>query len=121
LSRITSSDIVLICLIAATGIYFLADNHVDTDPGRKVVVRTIEGDLHSFDLNQERAVEIAGLVDKTRILISEGTVSFVSSPCPHKICVRKGRISKPGEWIACVPNGVMAYISGQADYDGITP
>ena len=121
MSRITPSDIILVCLIAAIGVYFLAGNHPTGDVTGKVVVRTIEGDIHTFDLNRERAVEIAGTLGETRILISEGTVSFASSPCPHKICVRKGRISKPGEWIACVPNGVMAYISGQADYDGITP
>lgn len=26
-----------------------------------------------------------------------------SSPCPDKICIKEGRIQKPGETIACVP------------------
>jgi hypothetical protein len=40
-------------------------------------------------------------------------VQVISSPCPEKICVKTGRISKPGQWIACLPNRVFISIRGR--------
>ena len=37
-----------------------------------------------------------------------------SSPCPDKICIKEGRIQKPGETIACVPEKVLLTLQSAA-------
>jgi len=89
--------------------------------GRTVVIRSLEGRTLTLDLHDDQALKVDGPLGTTSIRIADGAVTFVSSPCPHGLCVSRGSISKAGQWIACLPNGVVARISGQADYDGITP
>jgi hypothetical protein len=86
-----------------------------------VVIRGPGGEPVTYDLSTDRKIDIDGLEGTTEIMIEEGCVRFVSSPCPHKLCLKRGRISRVGEWIACVPNGVVAIVTGDAGYDGITP
>ncbi|HPU44228.1 MAG TPA: NusG domain II-containing protein [Dictyoglomaceae bacterium] len=38
---------------------------------------------------------------------------MVSSPCPDKICIKQGYISKKGESIVCLPNKVIITIEGK--------
>jgi hypothetical protein len=86
-----------------------------------VVIKSVGGETLRFSIDRDRALAVEGLLGETRITIEDGGVRFVSSPCPHDFCVSRGRVSRAGEWIACLPNGVIARISGQAAYDGITP
>lgn len=79
------------------------------------------GDTLSCDLAETRTIDVMGLHGDTTVRVEGGRVRFTSSPCPHKICIRQGSISRCGEWIACVPNGVVAIVQGDEAYDGITP
>jgi hypothetical protein len=45
-----------------------------------------------------------------------------SSPCPDKVCVRQGKITRPGETIACVPEKILLTLTGtekENDHDAI--
>lgn len=47
-----------------------------------------------------------------------GDIAFVRSDCPDQVCVNTGWLSTPGDFAACLPNGVMIIIpadSGQLD------
>ncbi len=66
-----------------------------------------------YPLDQEQTFSIAGPLGETVVRIEEGTVQVLSSPCPEKICVKTGRIGKPGQWIACLPNRVLITIGGR--------
>jgi hypothetical protein len=76
---------------------------------------------------QNRTMRVPGYDGETVIEISQGTARVLASPCPHKLCIGRGAISKRGEWIACVPNGVFARVTGEGGeveeerYDRITP
>jgi len=41
-----------------------------------------------------------------RIAVRGGSVGFVASDCPDKICVHTGFLSRPGQSAACLPNRV---------------
>jgi hypothetical protein len=56
---------------------------------------------------------VPGPLGDTVVVIENGSVRVVSSPCPEKICIKTGRISKPGQWIACLPNKVFISIRGR--------
>jgi len=43
-------------------------------------------------------------------LFEDGGIRFEESDCPHKLCVRAGKLSRPGEFAACLPNGIILKI-----------
>lgn len=43
-------------------------------------------------------------------LFEDGSICFEESDCPHQLCVKSGKISKPGQFAACLPNGVLLKI-----------
>jgi hypothetical protein len=66
-----------------------------------------------FPLDAQTTLRVPGPLGETVVVIEEGSVRVVSSPCPEKICIKTGRISKPGQWIACLPNRIFISIRGR--------
>jgi hypothetical protein len=66
-----------------------------------------------YPLDGEATLRVPGPLGETVVEIKDGAVQVISSPCPEKICVKTGRISKPGQWIACLPNRVFISIRGR--------
>jgi hypothetical protein len=66
-----------------------------------------------YPLDAETTVRVPGPLGETVVEIADGAVRVISSPCPEKICIKTGRISKPGQWIACLPNRVFISIRGK--------
>jgi hypothetical protein len=75
----------------------------------------------SLDLRVSRTIEVEGPLGVTRIVVENGGVRVAESPCPHKLCIRKGLITRSGDLAACLPNGVVVTVTGESEYDGITP
>ena len=111
----------LVAVVLVAGISLLAMAGLRAETGRTVVVKSLKGESRLLDLSRRRTVEVEGLLGITTISIDEGTVRFIESPCPHRLCIKKGAVSRVGDLIACLPNGVVARIAGKSDYDGITP
>jgi hypothetical protein len=103
------------------GLALLGMGRPDGQAGRSVVIETLRGETRVLDLSRARTVEVQGVLGTTTIAIEDGEVRIVDSPCPHKLCVKKGPISRVGDFVACIPNGVVLAVSGVSDYDGITP
>mgnify|MGYP001594318946 CR=1 FL=1 len=120
LLKLTLADIALAGAIAAAGVYLVASTR-SSAPGALVEITGAAGGPIEIGLAETRTVEVMGPRGKTVISVHDGCAEFVSSPCPNKICLRRGRIRQAGEWIACVPNRVFAIIKGRRAYDGITP
>ena len=78
----------------------------------QITISGVEG-RWVYPLDQEQTVSIAGPLGETVVRIEEGTVRVLSSPCPEKLCIKTGRIEKPGQWIACLPNRVLITIRGR--------
>jgi hypothetical protein len=70
-----------------------------------------------YTLTDSRTISVKGPLGATIIEIAEGAVSVRSSPCPEKICVKSGRVSQPGQWIACLPNQVLITIEGRSEQE----
>lgn len=43
-------------------------------------------------------------------LFEDGSIRFEESDCPHKLCIRAGKLNKPGQFAACLPNGIVLKI-----------
>ena len=77
---------------------------------KSFVVIQQENNKWIYPLDKDQQLSISGVLGVTNISIKENSVIFVDSPCENKTCVASNAISKNGEWIACLPNNVIAYI-----------
>jgi hypothetical protein len=57
---------------------------------------------------------VKGPLGETVVVISGGKARVEDSPCPDKLCVHMPAISKPGQWIACLPNRVFVRVRGSS-------
>ncbi|UCF98694.1 MAG: NusG domain II-containing protein [Spirochaetaceae bacterium] len=78
----------------------------------EITITAAEG-MWIYPLDSEATLRVPGPLGDTVVTIREGSVQVLSSPCPEKICIKTGRISKPGQWIACLPNRVFIAVQGK--------
>lgn len=43
-------------------------------------------------------------------LYKDGSIAFVESDCPDKVCIHAGRLKTEGQFAACLPNGFVIKI-----------
>ena len=116
-------DLVLVgvLLIAAVLALFLLRNRQEKETGSNAVVtvRTADGEA-IYPLNKDGVFSLNG---GTNTLVIENGEAWVSeADCPDKICMGMGKISKNGEFIACLPNQVIIVVEGgeESPIDGRT-
>ena len=80
----------------------------------EAVIRGRGGDW-VYPLDAERKIAVEGPLGETIVLIEGGTVRVVDSPCLNKTCIAAGAISRPGQWVACLPNQVFVSVEGRGD------
>lgn len=120
--RLTGLDraIVVISVAACVALFFVIGFR---PPGKSVVVMQENKVVFRAPLNRNRTVDLPGPLGATRLVIEERKARVAASPCPYKICIGMGSISRRGEIIACVPNRLVVQIDGTAadreekDYD----
>jgi hypothetical protein len=71
-----------------------------------------------YPLDEDREVRVEGPLGDTLIRIEAGAARIEDSPCPNKTCVATGAIARPGQWAACLPNGVLLRVEGGGAADG---
>jgi hypothetical protein len=67
-----------------------------------------------YPLSVDRREAIHGPLGDTIVVIRKGRALVEDSPCPDKLCVHMPAISKPGQWIACLPNRVFVRVRGSS-------
>lgn len=78
------------------------------------VVISAPGYSNSFAIDTDVTVEL----DCITVVIKNGEVWATDADCPDKTCERTGKISRPGQSIVCLPNGVVVSIVGKSDLQG---
>ena len=119
MKRITILDIIIILLIAGISVVFVIFSILHGGQGNTVHIDTPTA-AYEYPLNKNQTLEIQGLNGITVIEIANQSIRFVSSPCPGKTCIGIGTVSSPHIPIVCLPNGVSAYITGNAEFDEIS-
>jgi hypothetical protein len=90
-----------------------------SEPGALVEISVAGQAGKVFSLSRNQIVTVQGRAGESVLEIRDGRVRFSHSPCREKICIRSGWLSKGGDFAACLPNGVSAYIPGADAYDAI--
>lgn len=84
--------------------------------GREAVV-VVEGPgrTWAYPLHGTVDLDVSGPLGATHVHVRDGAAWVSDSPCVEKICVAAGRITRPGSWVACLPNRVFVRIEGRQD------
>lgn len=107
------SDFLLIAAVAVVSLLiWLAYSSFLTHPGRfaeiyyhSELVKRVDlttGETGRFSIEQEPDVVFE--------LYGDGSIAFIVSDCPDKTCVKSGRLSRAGEYAACLPNQIYIKI-----------
>ena len=115
--------IAAVLLLAALALFFLMRSRQerDTGIGAQAVV-TVDGrEIGRYPLRKSGTFSLNG---GTNILVVENGEAWVSeAACPDKVCMGMGKISRNGEFIACLPNRLLIVVEGAAEQspvDGMT-
>lgn len=63
-----------------------------------------------YPLREDKIFYVNGEIGKVKISIKDETVRVIESTCPHKICVKTGKIKRSNSQIVCAPNHIMVVI-----------
>lgn len=126
--RLTLLDGVLViaslCIILASGwqLWFQSGFGRDELEASDMIAEIrVRGQLaHSLALDQNKTLTVSGPQGDTVIEVDDGAVRFVSSPCPHKHCLRAGWLRRSSAVAFCLPNHIgLQLINAQTQYDSI--
>lgn len=111
----TIADIVLIAFLTLGSLTWLGFELFHREDGVVVEIYNEGGLYQRLDLRQAASVKVRGPLGDSIISVNNGQVRFLDSPCPDKLCVHMGAISKTGGTLICAPNRVSVRVVGQAD------
>ena len=114
---ITKGDLLLLlCLAGGLGVlhFFPADWGVASgyvEKGERYAEISVDGRVDvAVSLAEDRTYVPTGR-PAVQIAVRNGSVGFVHSDCPDKICVHSGFLSAPGQSAACLPNRVVLRVA----------
>ncbi|HPC38020.1 MAG TPA: NusG domain II-containing protein [Exilispira sp.] len=96
----------------------IKSNPDNLDLNKTYVEIDYNGNKYSYSLSENQTITLKnGLII---VEIKDKKVRVKQSDCPDKICVKRGWIEKPGQFIICMPNKLIVKIVGNEQYDSIT-
>lgn len=102
---------VIALLLAGLSSYIIIEG--SREPGASVVIY-YENEIiaeYPLSVNAEYVLN-----DGSNILVVEDGKAYMKyADCPDKVCKHQGKISRTGERIVCLPNKIMAEISGNGE------
>ncbi|MFC1650981.1 NusG domain II-containing protein [Candidatus Latescibacterota bacterium] len=119
----TKGDIILVTILAVLSLASVAGMRNIYGGGKHVVVEVDSRHALELLLDSDVTESVTGPLGETVVSIENGTARIIESPCPHKYCIRMGKISRRAEIIVCVPNHVFMTIRGGTEeqpLDGVT-
>ncbi len=112
----TRRSLYLIAAILLTAAILYAAGLLTNRRAAAYVTVSVDGEeIARFDLNENTEYLIPGYAGGTnRLIVRDGQAWIEEASCPDKLCVHQGRIRRAGEMIICLPNRVVAEVSGQS-------
>lgn len=74
-----------------------------------------------FSLDKQEVIGVPGPLGTTTVVIRDGAAWIEDSPCREKICIKMGKVKRPGEQAVCLPNRVIIEVEGsRKSIDAVT-
>ena len=113
-------DLLLVGVLLLAALLLFALTRGTREDGAAAVV-TVDGvEIGRYPLSKSGTFPLNG---GTNILVVENGEAWVTEAnCPDKICMAMGKISRNGEFIACLPNRLLIVVEGgeKSSVDGRT-
>ena len=111
------ADLILLAAAAAVCLVLLLWQHSAGNADCTAVIEQDGQELRRISLSaltQEERIDLGG--DCHVVLLAEpGAISFLSSDCPDQICVRTGKLTKPGQVAVCLPARISVRLEGESE------
>lgn len=109
-------DIILIIGILATAVAVLVCVSLLSGDGAEVVIRLEGEELARYPLDVDATYSLCG--GENTLVIEGGEAYLSDATCPDLLCVKRGRISRTGETIICLPHRLTITVVGDSDKNG---
>ena len=103
---------VLVLLAGVAGWLMLSLSLWQAGPAAQAQVRRDGVLVAAYPLNENRTIQVEGVLGATVIRIESGRARVVSDPGPRQYCVKQGWLTRPGEMALCAPNHVSLSLTG---------
>jgi hypothetical protein len=98
-------DFLIIALCLGGSFFFLP--LFSSYQGASVAVFRDNDKIALYPLSAEKDMSVQGKLGPFVISIRNNTVCVVSSNCPRRICMHRGKIRNNGQQIVCAPNHIL--------------
>ncbi len=111
-TQIRWADFAILVLVVGAALFSIIPI---TGQGKSALVsiKTPDG-IFLYPLYENKVITVHGTIGDTVVIIENDTVRVTDSPCRDKLCILAGTLSKPGQWTACLPNGIYVQIINDA-------
>lgn len=118
----TKADLLLILLLVGGSLFFLIKPIFWSQEPEEVWVSVqVDGkvvDEIPLDKNKEKQVfTYRSEFGENRLEIDRGQVFVLEADCPDKLCMRQGKISRPGAMLVCLPNRFVVEIKARSSHE----
>jgi len=119
--RLKIIDVIIILFVASLTFFSAYMVYMRPLENSQVLIRGRSGEW-IYPIEADVTVSVSGPAGDTIIRLHNQHAWIESSPCYNQNCVTAGRISRQGQWTACLPNSVLLLINGIEDInvDGLS-
>jgi len=107
-------DILIILLVTGITLYFTYTVYFVPQGSAQILIRG-QGSEWTFPVETEETITVTGPLGYTIVRVENQYTWVEESPCLNQTCVASGKISRQGQWAACLPNNVLIMIQGTGD------
>lgn len=113
--------IIIAAVIVLASVFLLLNKFLLTKNGVYAEIYHDSALVKRIELSNAKvgSFSIPGEPDVVFQLYADGSIAFIESDCPDKVCIRSGRLKYAGQFAACLPNKMMLKIvSDEKDREG---
>ncbi|MCL4078958.1 NusG domain II-containing protein [Coriobacteriia bacterium Es71-Z0120] len=112
----TRADKVLLAVLACAALLASPVAAAHATRGGQAAYAVVAGPAGTkhLPLAEDGSYVVQGLRGRVVVAVEHGSVRITESTCRDQVCVHTKAASRPGEAIACVPNGVSVTVEGGA-------
>ncbi len=114
-------DILIIAAVAVAGLLLWAVlRGAFAKPGAyaEIYYRSELVETVALQAGEEESFSVEGLPQVVFHRYADGSIAFLESDCPDKVCIHAGKLRLAGQMAACLPNEVYMKIVGTAADSG---
>lgn len=104
------ADLILILVIAAIALAIFLPKHFQKADGNVTAIITRNGTvIQRIDLSKVKKPYTISLEShpRTWVTVTPGSIYYSKAECKDKICVRTGKLTRPGDTAACLPSKTL--------------